>query len=221
MADKRKNTDQMIDSLTDGLQSVRPVLPPLKRTLLWSAVLLTVMIATAYLLKGFRADITVKLASTEFVGENLVLVLIGILSLFAGFRLSVPDIRYGKAPFAIIGGIIAIGLAVNLFLFLTVDAHSIHTEVEQHGMFYHCITNLLSLIFAPAVAVYVLARKSAPVMPLWTGYAVLVGVLALGAAVMRHVCAVDSAAHLLIWHFLPALGISLCGILLGALLLRW
>ncbi|TVQ85539.1 MAG: DUF1109 domain-containing protein [Micavibrio sp.] len=221
MKKKNKTTNDLIKSLSGDLSEVRPLAPPYKRALVWSGVFLTFMAVAAFVLEGFRHDAAVKITSPEFIVETLMLVLIGVLSLFAGFKLAVPDIRYGKLPFVIIGGILALGIGANAALFFLSDTHHIHGQIEQHNMFYHCVTNLGLLMLVPTVAVYILLKKSAPVLPVWAGYAVFLGVTAFAAATMRHVCGMDGAAHLLIWHFLPALGISFVGMIIGAFLLRW
>ena len=166
-------------------------------------------------------DIATVLTAPSFLAETVILLLSGLLCLYAGFRLSVPDIRYGRLPFAAVWTVILLALAVNAGFFLLAEPQHLHGEFERVGLFHPCAINLVLLTAVPAIAVFFLVKKSAPVLPLWTGYAVLLAVAAFGAAVMRLVCGADGVAHLLIRHFLPAFGLSFLGLLAGLTLLRW
>lgn len=219
--EKTKNTAALIGRLTEDLPPVRPLLPPAKRTALWSAVFLAAMLLAAVAVKGFRTDIATVLTAPSFLAETAILLLSGLLCLYAGFRLSVPDIRYGKLPFATVWLVVLLALAVNAAFFLLAAPQHLSGEFEKFGLFHPCAVNLLLVTALPALAVFFLVKKSAPLLPLWTGYAVLLAIAAFGAAVMRLVCGADGIAHLLIWHFLPAFGLSFLGLLAGLTLLRW
>jgi len=218
---KVKNTKALIGALTEELPPVRPLLPPAKRTALWGGIFLAAMLLTAMLIKGFRADLATVLGSPSFLAETALLLLSGMLCLYAGFKLSVPDIRYGKLPFAAVWAVILLALAVNIAFFLLAQPQHLSGEFEKFGLLHPCGVNLMLLTALPAAAVFFLVKKSAPVLPLWTGYAVLLAVAAFGAAVMRLVCGADGITHLLVWHFLPAFGLSFLGLLAGLTLLRW
>lgn len=219
--EKAKNTKALIGALTEELPPVRPLLPPAKRTAFWGGIFLAAMLLAAILLKGFRADLATVLGSPSFLAETALLLFSGILCLYAGFRLSVPDIRYGKLPFAAVWTVVLLALAVNAAFFLLAQPQHLSGEFEKFGLFHPCAINLMLLMVVPAGAVFFLVKKSAPVLPLWTGYAVLLAVAAFAAAVMRLVCGADGIAHLLVWHFLPAFGLSFLGLLAGLTLLRW
>lgn len=218
--EKAKNTAALISRLTEELPPVRPLLPPAKRTALWSLVFFSVMLLAAVMVKGLRADLATVLAAPAFLGETLILLLSGVLCLYAGFKLSVPDIRYGKLPFAAVWAVVLLAFSVNTCFFLLAAPHHLSGEFEKFGLFHPCAVNLLLVTALPALAVFFLVKKSAPLLPLWTGYAVLLAIAAFGAAVMRLVCGADGIAHLLIWHFLPAFGLSFLGLLVGLTLLR-
>ncbi|MBL1147752.1 MAG: DUF1109 domain-containing protein [Pseudomonadota bacterium] len=219
--DKDKNTKKLISALAEELPPVRPLLPPAKRTALWSAVFLAAMLLAVTIIKGFRHDLATVLTGAGFLAETAVLLFSGILCLYAGFKLSVPDIRYGKMPFAAVWVTVLLALGANIMLFLLAEPQHLHSEIGKYGIFHHCAVNLILLMAVPALLAFYLVRKSAPVLPLWTGYAVLLGIAAFAAAVMRLVCGADGFAHLLIWHFLPAFGLSFLGLLAGMTFLRW
>jgi len=218
---KNKETTELIGILAEDLPPIRPLLPPAKRTALWSTIFLATMLLAALLVKGFRHDLATVLTDTSFLAETGVLLLSGILCLYAGFKLSVPDIRYNKTPFAAVWIVMLLALTANISLFLLAEPQHLHNEIEKYGVFHLCAVNLILLMAVPAVIAFYLVKKSAPMLPLWTGYAVLLAIAGFAAAVMRLVCGADSVAHLLIWHFLPAFGLSFLGMLAGITFLRW
>ncbi|TNE31936.1 MAG: DUF1109 domain-containing protein [Alphaproteobacteria bacterium] len=219
--DKDKNTKDLISTLAEDLPPVRPLLPPAKRTALWSVVFLATMLLAVTVIKGFRHDLATVLTGTSFLAETFVLLLSGVLCLYAGFKLSVPDIRYNKIPFTTVWFVILLAVGANITLFLLSEPQHLYDEIEKYGIFHHCAVNLILLMAVPILIVFYLVKKSAPVLPLWTGYAVFLAIASFAAVMMRLVCGADGFAHLLIWHFLPAFGLSFLGLLAGITLLRW
>lgn len=83
------DTDLLIRHLSTRVRPVRPIAPPLRRTLAWLAVA-TCIIALVVAIEGVRAGIGDVFASPPNLLEWIGSVMTGVLAAYATFQVSVP-----------------------------------------------------------------------------------------------------------------------------------
>jgi len=228
---KETETKDLIANLTEDMSEVRVLPSPLKRATFWSVVsiaLITVVtIALMYMHKGLSLQnlplfdnnpnsIDQKLS----VLECLSFILIGFASLFACFKLSIPDIEHSRLSFILLGIATGFLALTTLLSFTNSDSLVMHEELT-HGGDHLCIEGLGAIIALPALFIYRILKRTAPTLPAWTGYAALLGVVSFGTVAMRYLCSTETYAHLFLHHFAPAMVLSFFGLLIGKLFLRW
>ena len=96
-----RNTEQLIDSLSRGLEPVRPLPPPARRALLWLAAA-ALVIGVVLLRFANLAAFASRYAEPRMALECAATLLTGITAIVAAFHLSLPDRtslwRYAPLP---------------------------------------------------------------------------------------------------------------------------
>lgn len=211
------NTDQLIDKLVaEGAQ--KPLAHPIKQILFWTLGAL-VYLAAFCLFLGFRDDIAVKLADPLYIVELVLMSLAALSAACAAVYLSRPDcgqmpwIRY--VPFGFI-----VLWAVAAFLgFKDFGGLQIVDIANQYKI--DCPLTIFLFSLPPGIAMFLLIRKGAPMQLYWAGIMAALSVTAFAYVGMRLVEMNDNPAHLLFWHALPVMIISIAGMLAGKYTLRW
>jgi hypothetical protein len=83
-------TEQLIDTLAEKLQPVRPLRKPLLRALLWSAFA-SLVIALVAMIGGSRADLAHAMTEATFLFPLIGSWLTGLTAAVAAFHVSLPD----------------------------------------------------------------------------------------------------------------------------------
>jgi hypothetical protein len=211
------NTDQLIDKLVaEGAQ--KPLPHPIKQALFW--LLGTLVYLGAFsLYMGFRGDIAVKFADPLYIAELVLMSLTAISAGWAALCLSRPDcfqmpwIKYVPFDFLVLWAAVAFLGAENLN-----GANILHTATLCQ---FDCSWHIFLFGLGPGIVLFFLVRKGAPVQLYWAGIMATLSVTAFGYLCMRLVELNDNPAHLLVWHALPVMFMSLAGILAGKYTLRW
>jgi hypothetical protein len=208
------DTNDLIGKLAASLKPVRRIAPAWARAALLSVFALAAVFGCIYLCTdGLRHDWTVMLDA--HLCQSCGMLVAGMLAAFAAFTLSVPDTKIRLHVYAMTG--IATGIWVALILGqLTAGPLSLSVFGERN-----CLTDLVLLAIAPCAGALFMATRSAPVWRGWAGYSLMLSIGSFAALGMRFLCPNEEPAHLLVWHFLPVLGLALFGILLGEFLLKW
>ncbi len=228
---KETETKDLIANLTDDMSEVQVLPSPLKRTLVWGSISIVLTLVVTLYLKHIYKGLTVPdMPLFGFHSGNdhqplsilecCSFIMVGFLCLFACFKLSVPDIKYGKAPFILLGGSTLFFLLATIGAYTMSDTPMLHEELHHSGS-YLCIEGLGVVIALPALILYALLKKTAPTLPAWAGYAALLSVVSFGTLGLRYLCSLETYPHLFLHHFVPALALSLFGLLIGKLFLRW
>lgn len=169
---------------------------------------------------GLRHDIGQKLHEARFLGEGILLITIAILTAGIALFRSVPDLERPQTtryvPFILVFGWILLlsGLTVMSFF---------HQEplALNPGLGFNCVRDILAFGLIPGVLLFLMVRRAAPLEPIITGALILLAVTALGAFGTQLLCKNDRAVHLLVWHVLPILFLTVVGGFMGKRLLRW
>ena len=211
------NTDQLIDNLVaEGAQ--KPLPHPMKQALFWIIGTL-VYLAAFSVYKGFRVDIAVKFAEPLYIAELVFMSLTAISAAWAALCLSRPDcyqmpwIKYVPFDFLVLWAAVAFLGSESLN-----GAHIFHTVALCQ---FDCPWNIFLFSLPPGIALFFLIRKGAPIQLYWAGSMATLSVTAFGYLSMRLVEMNDNPAHLLVWHALPVMVMSIAGILAGKYTLRW
>ena len=211
------DTDNFIDNLvTQGAH--KPMPSVLKQAALWlilSALWLAIMIAHA----GLRPDLADKLAQPFYIPELILLLVVAITAALTALCLSRPDglqIKWIKfAPFGFL-----IAWAIAAFFDMAPMGTPRLTEIMDPRQF-DCVGCILTCCLPPAIAMFFIVRMGAPTHSGQAGAIAAFSATALAYFCMRLIEANDHPLHLLIWHALPVLILSLVGLLAGKAFLRW
>jgi len=204
--------DDLIKDLTRDLKPVTPLAPDWQRAVIFATLGLSPTLGSAVLI-GLREDLGASLQRTEFLLEMTALLAAGILSALSAVRLAVPDTRV-RMP-------VRLPLAVAHFAWAwllvrtATDMHPVH----DHGSG-ECAIDLTLMMILPLAAATGGIMRGAPVFRGLAGYAMSLAMVSFAAAAMRLLCPNDEAGHLLFWHFLPAVGIAVLGIVIGLFAFR-
>lgn len=211
------NTDQLIDKLVaEGAQ--KPLPHPMKQALFWLLGTL-IYLAAFCLFIGFRADIAGKFSEPLYIAELVFMSLTALSAAWAAVCLSRPDcfqmpwIKYVPFDFLVLWAAVAFLVFKNLN-----GSQIVHTAMLCQ---FDCPLNILLFSLPPGIAMFLLIRKGAPVQFYWAGSMATLSVTAFAYVCMRLVEMNDSPAHLLVWHALPVMIMSIAGMLAGKFTLRW
>lgn len=209
-----ENTDALIAELT--LQAQPVVRKSLSGFLCkWLLVSIISLVAIT-LMYGIREDIQLQLGNPFFVMELAIhgcfMLASALLASAAGF----PG-RIKKAHFilAYIGASLGYGWLIYMAL------NPIHTADDTHPHGMACAVCIVSFTVIPALWYFMMVRKLAVTMPAISGSAALCMATAIGCIGVRLVENETAHQGLLLWHFLPLLLLSLCGIMIGQKFIRW
>ena len=207
--------DNLIKNLTADLKPVKPIAPLWQRAAVF-AVLGFLLTFGAVFIIGTRADLGDAMKNSGFIAETLLLVFAGVLSASAAATLAVPDTRL-RLP-------VKLPLALAHLVWLWLLAKTI-VEAFGHDMSHiasegQCSIDLALLLILPLATAAFLMMRGSPVWRGMAGYTLTLSMASFAAAAMRFLCPSDAAGHLLLWHFLPALGIAAGGVVLGLAVFR-
>lgn len=187
-----KNTDRLIHDLTVNLQPVRPVHRPWMRTAFWLAILFP-YIAVLLLVMAPRHNLSTRIWDPRFLIELAFAFATGIAAVLAAFASVIPGERrrlwlWPLIPLAGWLGSIGEGCVKAGTAGITFD----------HDL--TCFPFILVFGTAPAIVLWIMLRRGAPMTPRLT-----VALGALGAAGLGNFCVrlghpEDVSVMLLVWH---------------------
>lgn len=207
--------DELVTRLAHDADAVRPAPHPFLLSLRWLGA------AAAYLilslaLTGLRPGLAERLHQPWFAAEIAMLVAILVVTSLSAALLSFPDLhqkrRLAFAP-------IVPGLLFLLVMFFAWRADSPPAPLPVHS--FECTLSILLTMLLPAGWTFHSIRKQASTHYRLAGSVALLSAFSVGALWLRLHEVNDSIAHVVVWHYLPMLGIGLLGLWLGRLLLKW
>lgn len=208
--------DDLINDLTRDLKPVKPIASLAQRVSVLSIIGFTLTVGAVFALQRVRPDFSIVMADPDYVIDVLLLLFAAILSAMSAAVLAVPDTRLRAA---VILPLVAAHL-VWLFLILKSAYIALMLGAPHMSGMNNCATDLALLLILPlGMAVFKLMKAS----PIWhglAGYTLSLSMVTFAATAMRFLCPNDTAAHLLFWHFLPAVGIAVFGFFLGWIVFR-
>ncbi len=202
-----KKIEDTIQSLTSDLKPVRPALSPQRLAALWLLVCTVFVVAITQYIAPIRVGAWQQLVSTpRFALETVTAILAVICFALIVFRSSFPGMHYRR----LVGcGLVMLALWVTQYLVgLWRPAISPLPLGERHWCWLEIIVYSLPLM----VLALLMTRHLYPMTPLLTAcsYCLAGGIL---PAVYMQLACMYEASHILIFHILPGLSMTLLGFL--------
>lgn len=207
------DSNELIEKLSRDLKPIRPLPRAGVRAGVLTVSTLTLAFLVLVITRELRPDLAASLHRPVYLIQGFAMLAAGVLAGFATFRLSVPDTKIRLPVVA------ALAVSSGIWLIL-IGSELLQSEWTMPERSETCLVGLTLAMAVPLVIGVVMVMHSAPVWRGWAGYALLLSVGSLAALAMRFICPNDSPAHLLVWHFLPVLILSLIGVPLGKILLK-
>jgi hypothetical protein len=193
-------TDELIVSLAQDADAVRPLPPPSARLARWTgrAVIVT---AVSALVIGVRPDASALIRQPAFAGLSALTLLTAVFSAACALVLSIPGAERTPAqralPCAAAGAWIALLLAL-----MRVDGH-VTARLLALPVHPLCIIEIAGLGLIPGWSLFAMVKRAAPLQASWAAALATLAAAAIGAAGTQFLCPIDDPAHQLVGHVVP------------------
>ncbi|MBG0808037.1 DUF1109 domain-containing protein [Methylosinus sp. H3A] len=210
-------TEELIRRLAENAPPVRRLAHPAWRAMVWFGLSLAYAAMVIYTM-GPRSDIFVRLTELRFVIELLGALSTTVMAAAAAFCAGCPGRllweRFTPGPF--------------LFVWLASLGDGCWREWLRSGseglsvrFDFSCFPAILAISVAPAILIFVMIRRGAPIAPIATTGLATLAATALAAATLQLIHPQDASITVLIWQFGTVLTLTGIGALFGRRLLRW
>jgi hypothetical protein len=207
-----KNTQELIASLSRDVPPVRPLRHPVIRTALWVALLVPytglVIIALGFLLKRPMSTL-----DRPFLVEQAFALLTGITAAMAAFASVIPGRNRSYLFWPVLPLIAWLG---------TLGENCLATgplEITRHNVW--CFPFVIILGTAPAILLWKMLRRGAPLTPNMTAALGALAAAGVGNFCVRLVHQEDVTLMLLFWHIGGVFLLSVLTGTAGRYLLNW
>ena len=210
-------TDDLIQTLVDEAVPVRRLHSMRRRSITWVGLALLV-VGLGIVLLGPRFDLVRRIRDPLFLVECGSLLVLCAVSARSAFQLSVPG---EERPVSTIAG----PILVFVLWFLLVLGRAWSAPVADASSFgillgYRCIARIVALGLLPAATGFALMKRASSRKRALTGLLVSLASFSLAALGTQLSCTNDQPVHVLFWHFIPTLTVSVFGAYLGHRLLE-
>jgi len=194
---KVMDTERLIQTLVDTAKPVRPLPRPWIRSVFWLAIAIPYMALVVYVMSP-RGDLMVKITEARYIVEQLAALATGIAAAITAFATTIPG--YSRKilllPVLPLAGWLG---ALGEGCVSTLIQSGLNGLTLQSDWF--CLPAIALVGAIPAVAMVVMLRRGAPLMPCTT---VTLGALAaagLGNFGLRLFHPQDASFMVLVWQF--------------------
>jgi hypothetical protein len=210
-------TDDLIGQLSTDLQAAKKHYYAAS-FLMWLAGTLGILTLTFHFLP-FRPDLAERLSSPFFVTTTVLCFVIFCMSVFVSYRSAIPGLLQTRDHLiGIVLLIITAGVLLSQLSSLPLQSEFLGEMDWYRG---RCGPIMLIIGTLDTALLMVLARRAAPVRPIFTGVWIALAAGAMGLFVMQFICTYENFLHVLLWHMLPVGILITVGALSGRKLLRW
>ena len=207
-------TEDLIKKLCKDKKKVKCVSP---KSILLKAIIVFSLIIVAVLLTISRSDLHDIVSMPIMLAELLFALATGLLSAVAASWLSTPDVKQQRwvvwlpfIPFTMLCILVLHNIIMTPMDLLANDDFGVH-----------CITITYAFAFIPAIALIVLLKCNANTHSTLFSVMSVMSVATFGYFCSRLICYKDNLEHLLIWHYIPVVLLSVVAAMIGSKLLRW
>lgn len=210
-------TDELIRRLSEECHPVRPLSHPVWRAVIWFAFSV-VYILMVVVVMGLRPDIGARLADWRFSSEIGAALLTSLMAAAAALCAGCPGRplweRFAPLPFlALWLGLLGEGCWTD---WKTVGPGAL--AVRQDLI---CLPMIFAISLFPAIAIFLLIRRGAPLAPVPITGAAALAAAALAAAALRLAHIEDASIMVLVWQFGSVLVLTSVETLFGRSYIRW
>lgn len=189
-------TDELIRNLVEHDTARGRLPPPWRRAVLWLAIAVPYVVLVALSI-GVRPDLH-EMADTRFMIEQAATLLTAVSAAFAAFCAVIPGVPrrlllLPLLPLAVWLGSLGQGC---LETWLRLGAAGLSIEPD-----WHCAPKIVLVGAIPAIAMFVMLRRGAPLFPRATMAMGALAAAALGNLSLRFFHPEDASLMVLIWHF--------------------
>jgi hypothetical protein len=205
-------TDKFIHLLAEKSAPVKPLAAPLRRIVpAFLGAFFCVAIGVALI--GLRTDLDEAVWEFSFIAQALAAVGLAGLSAISAFLMSVPG-RSGPwvrtVPFVTVG-----------IWLLVIVVEVLSGGESSRGFHFTCMRDIMVLAVIPGAYLFFMLKRAAPLDLERTGIFAALAAGSLGALGVQFICHEHRLIHMLLWHYLPVMGVGILGAWLGRRLLRW
>lgn len=209
------NIEELVDNLARDAVPVKPAPHPFMLSLGWGAAAVIYLVLSLWI-SGLRPDLAQKLHEPWFLAELVSLALIFLATSLSAAVLAFPDLHQMKKTAWSPVGLFAVFMTI---LFFAWRADVPPAPLPVHDM--ECTASITLFALLPAIWTFLSMRKFASTHYRWAGSVALLSAFSVGALWLLLHELNDSIIHVILWHYLPMLGIGLTGWWLGKKLLKW
>jgi hypothetical protein len=206
-------TEALIENLTRDLKAVEPLRGPWIRTLRWLGILIPYC-AIAVLLLHFVGKLPAPLVDSQFLLEQGFAILTGITAAMAAFASTVP----GRSRSYLVWPLLP------MFGWLATLGQACFRNSSSGLSFQHnllCLPFIIMLGTPPAVILWMMLRRGAPLTPSWTAALGALAAAGFGNFCVRLVHAEDVSLMLIVWHIGGVFVLAAATSTFGQSLLNW
>ena len=211
------STQALVSTLASQANRVRRLRSPAQRTAEWLLISGSYVALVIWLVSP-RADLSVQLGSVRFLLEQGSALGAAILSAYCAIALTIPG--KGRAVCALAG--IPLG---TWLLSLGQGCWQSFAEKGVDGLQlapdWVCLPGIALVGSVPALAIVVLVRQGAPMLPRITLALAILAAAAFGNFGLRFFHAQDASLMVLVWQFGTVALFTMIGGLLGRHILNW
>ena len=208
------NTDNLIRELSRNLKPVQPLSRPWIRAATWLAILFP-YVWVVLLMMGARRDLLPeRISDTRFLLEQIFAFATGVTAVVAAFASVIPGQRRLFWAWPLLP--LAAWLAT---LGESCVRAGVNTLSLQHDV--RCLPYIVLLGTAPAIALWIMLRRGAPLTPRWTAALGALAAAGLGNFCVRLGHPEDVTVMLLVWHAGGVIVLSALASVAGRTFLNW
>lgn len=208
------NLDQLIGALSSQ--------PPRRRLAFGPRLALDYVVVTLYVAAlvifymGARPDLAQQLLRPLYALEVGSLYALLLSTLVATNILGYPDLSQKQHWLLVPPGCFLV-FALTIGLAWLADQPPAAPPADELT----CLIEILEFSLLPAAYSLFRLRGMATTRPKLAGVAAVLAAFSTGALVLRLAEETNAIGHLVVWHYLPGLGVAILGVLIGKLVLRW
>ncbi|MGE0702578.1 MAG: NrsF family protein [Vicinamibacterales bacterium] len=210
-------TEDLIVQLAGAAGPVRPLHRPGIRFLRWFAA--SVPFAVAFvILVGPRPDLANALGRRAFLASTSLMIATSLIAAGAALATGVPGRERAWA------GALPPALAAvwaGLLLAWLAPSGAPEPRLAVQSLHLLCIVEIAAIGLAPAIGLFAMLRRAAPLRPGWSALLASLAGLSLGTAATEFLCPISIPIHLVFGHALPAATLTVLAALAGRSRLAW